>query len=175
MSCVSMGLAGWAIPINGSTATPETLNAWLRANSGYLCAGGDCNNLVLTAPSGLSTHELNVTFIGENQKPPLDVLHGWLRTGGYVPILHVRNRHHFVLCTGYDSSHPSTLYVNDPGYDQESYDYAEVSDILLYTIVPTRGARHQAYVPRSFRQHSKEYAVGQLDFDSPDVSRRGSA
>lgn len=35
MSSTASGLAGYNIPINGKTADPHTLNAWLRDNGGY--------------------------------------------------------------------------------------------------------------------------------------------
>ena len=44
------------VGVNGSRAatTPGTFNAWLEANNGYRCDGGDCNNLVLEAPEALA-------------------------------------------------------------------------------------------------------------------------
>ncbi len=113
------------------------MNAWLHATSGYWCAWGDCNNLMLTAPDRLSTTTVNISFVSENEKPALPVLQMWLLTGGYAPVLHVRNKTHFVLCIGWDDANESTLLVNDPGFSQTSYDYSEVADILLYTILPT--------------------------------------
>lgn len=99
MSCVSMALAGYNITINGTffflrdlrtivgfrgltrvgqTATPGTLNDWLRQNDGYLCASGDCCNLVLDAPARLSPR---VKSLGEPNVPPLETLVKWVKQG----------------------------------------------------------------------------------------------
>jgi hypothetical protein len=88
------------------------------------------------------------------------VLQSWLTTDGYISIAHVRNKTHFVLLTGpfsavpfhrkppfqllsplshetgWDDTDPKTLLVNDPGFDQTSYNYDDVADILLYTVLP---------------------------------------
>ena len=66
MSCVAMTLATMGITIDGSTTTPGTLNAWLEANQGYHCDGGDCNNLVLDAPERLADGRL--TLLSEAPK-----------------------------------------------------------------------------------------------------------
>lgn len=49
-----------------------------------------------------------------------------------IAIIHVRNRSHFVLVTGFQA--PNKFLVNDPGFDQTSYLYEDIHDILLYTI-----------------------------------------
>ena len=53
---------------------------------------------------------------------------------GHVAIAHVRNNTHFVLITGWDSNGAEFFYVNDPGFDQESYDYTDISDVILYDV-----------------------------------------
>ena len=52
------------------------------------------------------------------------------------------NNSHFVLIVGYESddkSGNSTLYVNDPYYDTDSYGYEQISDIILYYVVTEYG------------------------------------
>lgn len=51
MSCVAMALNAYNVTADGDAVNPGTLNSWLKNNSGYQCLGGDCNNLVLDAPS----------------------------------------------------------------------------------------------------------------------------
>eukprot|EP01127_Copromyxa_protea_P009679 TRINITY_DN2297_c0_g1_i2.p1 TRINITY_DN2297_c0_g1~~TRINITY_DN2297_c0_g1_i2.p1 ORF type:complete len:150 (-),score=37.16 TRINITY_DN2297_c0_g1_i2:63-512(-) len=129
MSCVSMALAGYNITIDGQTSNPGTLNAWLRANDGYECAGGDCCNLILDAPTRISPR---IRSLGEPLVPSLETLVSWVKSG-YITIIHVRNQHHFVLVTDFKA--PDVFVVNDPGFDQTEYHYSDIHDILLYTIV----------------------------------------
>uniref|UniRef100_A0A7S3DAZ2 Peptidase C39-like domain-containing protein n=1 Tax=Palpitomonas bilix TaxID=652834 RepID=A0A7S3DAZ2_9EUKA len=130
MSCVAMGLAGNNITIEGATATPATLNAWLEANQGYTCAGGDCNNLVLNKPDAISSR---VHLVGEFPKPAFSDLCSSIMKGNYLAILHVHNRGHFVLATGCNTADQS-FNVNDPFYPTTSYAYADVADIIAYTV-----------------------------------------
>jgi len=130
MSSLSMGLNGFGILIGGTQSNPGTLNAWLRANQGYVCAGGDCNNLVINSPSRLAT---NITTIGENPKPTVAQMQQMLSTG-YVMLAHVQNNHHFVLVTGYDVGNNVDFYVNDPYYPYITYPYQNISDCIVYQI-----------------------------------------
>jgi len=130
MSSLSMGLNGYDILVNGVPSTPGTLNAWLRANSGYVCAGGDCNNLVIDSPNRIAP---NVTTIGENPKPTPAQIQQMLGEG-YIIIAHVKNNHHFVLLVGYDEGDDSEFYVNDPFFPEVSYPYANMTDCIVYQI-----------------------------------------
>ena len=49
-------------------------------------------------------------------------------------LLHVRNKTHFVLLTGYDDENADIFYVNDPASFSTTYLYADVSDIIMYQI-----------------------------------------
>ena len=126
MSCLSMYLAYHKLT---AVSSPGALNQWLRAQAhGYVCDGGDCNNLNLTA-----VEELNVKFMGEVEKPSyaqlqLDVAQG------IACIAHVRNRSHFVLLTGWNSNSQQVeeFTVNDPGFPQLTYKYDEIADVLQY-------------------------------------------
>jgi len=133
MTCVSMALAGKDVRIGGEGTNPGNLNAWLRNSSGYICLGGDCNNLQLNAPDHLSSSNVNISFLSENQKPDVPTLQEWI-VSDLVCIAHVRNKTHFVLLTGWDTSDPSTFTVNDPGFDQDTYTWDEMADILLYSM-----------------------------------------
>jgi hypothetical protein len=147
-----MGLAGFNITINGATSTPGeahararrerfdarpgagSLSAFLTAHNDYVCEGGDCNNLLLTAPQALSDSRYTVTFvrcaraaafatpfdvhpsrrISEDEKPSAETLQEWIWKRR-ISIAHVRNRGHFVLLVGWESTAPDVFYVNDPG------------------------------------------------------------
>lgn len=78
----------------------------------------------------------HVRFVSEADKPDLATLKRWIDTPMDVSILHVRNRHHFVLATGYSASNLTQIYVNDPNYPVKSYDYTEIADIIRYTMMP---------------------------------------
>lgn len=111
MSCVAMGLAGLDFRIGGAPSTPATLNAWLMANKGYVCLDGDCNNLVLPAPTWLDP---GLRFISEAPAPPAASIQAGLSSGEFIYIAHVRNRTHFVLLTGFSAQALGEFFVNDP-------------------------------------------------------------
>jgi len=136
MSAVAMALNGKNVLINGDKATPGTLNAYLHNNGGYLCLGGDCNNLKLDAPNALSQPNYSITFISENQKPSYPTLQGYIMSTDLVSIGHVLNNTHFVLLIGWDTTQPNTFLVNDPAYNTTTYNYGDISDVLLYVMAP---------------------------------------
>ena len=131
MSSLSMAINGKGIRIGNNESNPGTLNAWLRGNKGYTTVGGDPDNLVLDAPDKIHP---GIKFISEAQKPPPNIMAANILKQNPVMILHVRNRTHFVLAEGFDSSSDSIFYVNDPFYNSTSYHWNEVADILLYEI-----------------------------------------
>lgn len=47
-------------------------------------------------------------------------------------ILNVHEGRHWVLMTGYDYNQ-GVVYVNDPGYDNETYGFDEIYDAGMYT------------------------------------------
>jgi hypothetical protein len=68
------------------------------------------------------------------------------RRGSTVYIAHVNNRSHFVLLTGVVAAYealestrtqpqPSTFYVNDPYFNQTTYTYDSIADIISYTVL----------------------------------------
>lgn len=77
-----MALRGYNVTIDGENATPQTLNRWLRKTNGYkkfllitvryVCAGGDCCNLVLDAPNNLAPERIR--NLGEPDVHPLRVI-----------------------------------------------------------------------------------------------------
>jgi len=130
MSSLSMALNGKGFKINSTEINPGTMNTWLKNNKGYTCINNNCNNLVLNAPDSLSPHY--ISFISEKEKPSIEEMKKWITKINPIAIAHVHNKGHFVLVTGYDKSNSSLFYVNDPFYPTNSYDYTEISDILLY-------------------------------------------
>jgi hypothetical protein len=152
MSCVSMILAGLNITVGATQpANPGSLNSWLVANQGYTCAGGDCNNLVLNAPDSISHGR--VRLIGEwggkccggdDARPSLETLQQQINTSSVAFIAHVRNNSHFVLLTSWDQTRQA-FAVNDPGFDQTHYPYQEISDILMYSLLPAKATIPKVY------------------------------
>lgn len=131
MTSLSMVLFGLGVSVSSSAANPASLNTWLMANNGYTCMDGDCNNLVLASPEGLTGR---LTLIGENPPPSISSIEAGLVSGTIAYLAHVRNRTHFVLLTGYAGGDNFT--VNDPGFTQYQYTYGDISDIIMYTINP---------------------------------------
>ena len=136
MSCVAMVLAALEAPVvgvNGSRAatTPGTFNAWLEANNGYRCDGGDCNNLVLEAPEALAGAP-RLSLIGEAPKGTFADIAGGIANGSVAHVAHVRNNSHFVLLSGVRNG--THFMVQDPGFNATDYAYADISDIITYRV-----------------------------------------
>ncbi len=116
MSSVASAMAGLGKTINGKTATPGTLNAYLKANRGY---SGNLFNWGAVAKFGL-------TYEGQTTS------HATIRAAicaGKVVVLNVRQGGHWVLATGYSGSN---YQVNDSGYSQTSYTAAQVTRAGIY-------------------------------------------
>ena len=130
MSSTAMALAGLGVTIGGAPVNPGTFNTWLKNNQGYLCMAGDCNNLNLTAPERLSSV---MSLIGEYEKPSFDKIAREIRFERIIYVAHVRNNSHFVLLT--DAVHERKSFkVNDPGFNETEYPYANISDIIRFKI-----------------------------------------
>lgn len=130
MTSVTMALAGLGVAINDMPAQPGRMNAWLEAHDGYMCAAGDCNNLVLDAPSKLSKE---LQLVGEIEKPPVSEIVANLTMHDMIYIAHVRDRTHFVLLTGWDGD-AQAFTVNDPFYNSTTYSWDSIADIIIYHI-----------------------------------------
>lgn len=135
MSSTSMAIGGNHIAIAGKSANPGSLNSWLKANGGYT-SGNDLIESVVPKvdPRHISwpadamhpTNNIPVTHIVE-----------YLKQGRPV-IANVMKGRHFVLITGWEASEElqanvrgadlysaiDTLYVNDPGFDRNTYSYS---------------------------------------------------
>eukprot|EP01114_Cavostelium_apophysatum_P020787 TRINITY_DN705_c0_g1_i2.p1 TRINITY_DN705_c0_g1~~TRINITY_DN705_c0_g1_i2.p1 ORF type:complete len:202 (-),score=3.74 TRINITY_DN705_c0_g1_i2:28-612(-) len=136
MSCVSMALASFGVQIYGQTPNPGNLNAWLQKNSGYQCLSGDCCNLVLDSVEQLAPS--SIRCLGEPLVPFYETVLDFV-TDGLVVIAHVRNQSHFVLLTESDPKNPNSFLVNDPFYNQTSYAYSEIHDVIIYDMLPISG------------------------------------
>jgi len=132
MSCVAMALAGHGITIEGKVATPGSLNKWLQAKNGYECLDGDCCNLILNAPEALAPNRIRC--LGEPQVPFFSTLKKFVMDGLSV-LAHVRHQHHFVLLLGMDPTQEQSFVVNDPGFNQHSYNYSDIHDVIVYDIL----------------------------------------
>jgi len=115
MSSVAMILAtkGWK-------GNPGTLNTWLKANGGYV-SGCDIvwstvNKLGLITYQGSETAAYSTICTGVQ--------------AGHGVIINVRNNAHWVLVTGCNGGNVFT--VNDPGFTQGTYTYAEASHESVY-------------------------------------------
>ena len=151
MSCVAMVLAGagFALPSATDPATPGSLNAYLIDNGGYHCDAGDCDNLVLDAPDRLTNGKMRL--IGEWAMDALSPssISSALEADDIAYLAHVHNPKtghvtHFVLLLSYDTE-TDTFRVNDPGYASTAYARVNVSDILMYELLPAAATVPAAY------------------------------
>ena len=125
-----------------------SLNRYLVKHHLYTCAAGDCNNLVLPAPEAFTNA---VSFVAEQRPPPaLPTLQAMVQQQTHLALAHVRNASHFVLLTGVSGPAAKGVFaVNDPGFAQATYAYAEMADVILYRIVPA-AERAAVRVPHAF-------------------------
>ncbi|KAJ6235297.1 hypothetical protein M0813_28739 [Anaeramoeba flamelloides] len=135
MSSVSMALNCFGIKIPTSSgmltdSNPDTLNTWLQEHQGYVCLGGDCNNLVLNAPDRIPTPPHVVKYAEPYKLISKEEMRQHIDRKGIV-IAHVRNSGHFVLLTGYETE-SDIFYCNDPFFSVTYYTYQEMSSQLLY-------------------------------------------
>ena len=118
MSSVSMTLAGHGKKVDGKTATPGTLNAWLKKHGGY-----QGNLFVWGAVSkfGLKYH---------GKVKGTTTINSYISKSCYDVILNVNHGGHWVLATGKGTS---TFSVRDPGYSKTSYGHGEVVQAAIYS------------------------------------------
>ena len=119
MTSAAMALAGHHIKVSGSGATPANLNAWLRSHNGY------SGNLLISSAI-VNIDRSHISWPSDAHHPKNDVslsaIQKMLKDGRPV-IANVNNGGHFVLVTGWNSSNPDQLAVNDPGFSRASYSY----------------------------------------------------
>lgn len=152
MTSVSMALNALGVSVGGGPVNPGAMNAYLVANNGYVCAGGDCNNLVLNVVDSITGK--NVTFVSEDPKPDIAEIQNGLEMASTIYVAHVHNRTHFVLLTGWNAAE-SNFFVNDPFYNSTTYEYDDIADIIIYKInnrgspvIPTQYPLYKQCDPR---------------------------
>lgn len=128
MTSTANALAGMGVTLEGALVTPQTLNTFLRANNGYYCSGGDCNNLNFTAVEVLTN---TVKFIGETEKSAFSDIAANLASRAVSYVAHVRNKSHFVLLIK-PLADGSGYFVHDPFFNVSSYTYDDISDTIRW-------------------------------------------
>ena len=130
MTSLAMALASLGTrALDGGLITPKSLNQYLIRNKGYLCAGGDCNNLVLSAPDLLSSR---VSFISEAPPPSFNQMAYDVVSRKKIYLSHVNNRSHFVL--PWNAFPNQSFAVNNPMQNPAIYPYTGIADVISYTI-----------------------------------------
>jgi hypothetical protein len=141
MSSISMAINtnGIAIPAASPggaavTATPGSLNTWLRANHGY--DGSD--DLEETAVPAISPAHIFWNGTNSSHRTPdltMKQVRGMLRQHQPV-IANVLKGRHFVLVVGWDSEDGETLYINDSGFMRQTYNFSDVVGWRLFQMLP---------------------------------------
>lgn len=119
MSSISMALNAHNVSIAGRAATPGTLNAWLRANGGYVPGSSALYDAVVDK---ISPTRVRFTGIHKGHAFSLGQIDQTLNDPSKVVIANVMSGQHFVLVTGVDKER-NELFVNDPGFSRWSYPY----------------------------------------------------
>ena len=117
MSSVAMVISDCGRSIGGASATPKTLNTFLKNNGGY--ASG--NLFVWGAVSSFGLSHVGFATTASS-------IQSYFKQGKAV-ILNVNNGGHWVLMTGISGS---SYLVNDPGFARTSYSFGEVVDAGIY-------------------------------------------
>lgn len=131
MSSTAMGIAGKGILIDiaqNISSDPKTFNTWLRANNGY-----SDNNLIETQVPLINPER--IAWLDDAFHKTNDLSYETVCNyidAGRVVVANVNNGGHFVLLTGYNLDDKDTFYVNDPGYNRDTYSYK--SDVVGYRI-----------------------------------------
>jgi hypothetical protein len=122
MSSCSMALRGRGVAVGGQPANPATLNAWLRANHGYV-TGDDLDESALPRFNATAVRWPSDGMHTSNDLPYMTI-RGYQLQGRTV-IANVMQGHHFVLVTGWNYTDPDAVLVNDPGFDRTAYSYSK--------------------------------------------------
>ncbi|KAL9648924.1 hypothetical protein ABK040_008304 [Willaertia magna] len=117
VSSISMALAGTGKFINGQSANPARLNAWLTNNGGYVYP----NHFIWSSVDRLGLiHERSTSNRADIRASIC---------AGKVVILTVKNGGHYVLATGVGNG---VFFVNDAGYNINSYPEGQVILAHIY-------------------------------------------
>ena len=117
MTSVSSAMAGLGLTINGQTANPETLNAWLLKNGGYVS-----NLFSLGAVGKLGLKYQNKSSSSADIKKAI--------RDNKVVVLNVNGGGHWVLATGIQGN---TYTVNDSGSSKTSFPFSGVTQAAIFT------------------------------------------
>lgn len=136
MSSTSMALNQRGILIDGKPSTPGTLNAWLRDNHGYVQGTDDFEESATERINPTHIKWTNASMHRTNDLGWDDVVR--LVDSHAAVIINVMHGEHFVLVVGYDKkAGGDTLYVNDPGFNRQSYSYSkDVVGYRLFDLTP---------------------------------------
>ena len=118
MSSLSSALAGLGRTINGQTATPQTLNAWLKSNGGY------SGNLFVWS----SLRPFGLTFVKKTSSQ--SEIKAAI-CNNKVVALNVNGGGHWVLATGVDGS---SYTVNDSGATKFTFPFSGVTQAAIFSI-----------------------------------------
>lgn len=121
MSSVSMGLNGNDVAVAGATATPGTLNAWLRTHKGY-SDGDDLEESALPRINATAVRWPADGMHTTNDLPYMTIRSYILQ--GRTVVANVMKGGHFVLATGWDYADADRVLVNDPGFNTTAYSYS---------------------------------------------------
>jgi len=121
-----MSSAAMALASHGTQQDPGTLNAWLGANGGY----ADRDLIVWGSIGHFGSLMLYGDYRGAGSLAPADFQSALAKD--WPVIVNVRHGGHWVFVTGWAGN--TTYNVNDAGFDVNTYDYADMSNFVVYQV-----------------------------------------
>jgi hypothetical protein len=129
-----MAINGVNILINNNTSNPQQLNNWCKSTTNCY---DDSNDLSESAIQQIDPSRIfwnDDTSMHRTNDLSFEAIISYLQKGRIV-IANVNDGHHFVLVTGYSTSGENTYFVNDPGYDRNTYTYSEVVGYRIFDMI----------------------------------------
>lgn len=134
MSSTSMAIYGTNILINNNQSNPQQLNNWCKNTPNCYDDSNDLSEVVVTQIDPSRIFWDDVTSMHRTNDLSFETIISYLQKGRIV-IANVNSGHHFVLVTGYSTTGDNTYYVNDPGYDRNTYTYSEVVGYRIFDMI----------------------------------------
>eukprot|EP01139_Manchomonas_bermudensis_P019101 Amastigsp_a676378_152.p2 type:complete len:182 gc:universal Amastigsp_a676378_152:1172-627(-) len=124
LTSTTMALRHANATISGKPVDPAVINEYLVAHGGY----EDTDLIVWSAVNPISS----LKFASSADSMALSTLISHIKACHPV-VIQVNQGTHFVLAIGYDSADQSTIVVNDPYFNTDTYAFSGISQFVVFT------------------------------------------